>query len=231
MSLTVLYEDNHLIAVNKACGDISQGDKTGDLSLPEQIKTWLVKKYNKPGNVFLGVIHRLDRPTSGVLVFSKTSKALARMNKLFSTQEVKKIYWAIVEKKPQEKQGELINYLAKNTAQNKSYVTTKENKEAKKAILTYRLIAESDNYYLLEVQLKTGRHHQIRVQLASIGCIIKGDLKYGAKRANKDGGISLHARSVEFLHPVQKEKIEIIANVPNDPLWQWFEENLLKTKN
>ncbi|MBW7867898.1 MAG: RluA family pseudouridine synthase [Brumimicrobium sp.] len=223
--LDVIYEDNHLIAVNKAVGDIVQGDKTGDTPLPEEIKSWLAEKYNKPGNVFCGVIHRLDRPTSGIVIFSKTSKALSRMNALFKTNGVQKTYWAIVEEKPPNKSGTLRNYLVKNEKQNKSYVTDASKKDAKEAILDYRLIAESDNYYLLEIALHTGRHHQIRAQLAHIGCHIKGDLKYGAKRANKDGGISLHARKVVFEHPIKKEIISITAKVPNEPLWKWFEEN------
>ncbi|PWH86297.1 RluA family pseudouridine synthase [Brumimicrobium oceani] len=226
MAVDVIYEDNHLIAVNKASGDITQGDKTGDLPLPDKIKLWLAEKYKKEGNVFCGVIHRLDRPTSGLVVFSKTSKALSRMNLLFKTREVEKVYWAIVETKPKEDTGSLIDYLKKNKDQNKSYSVKKGTPEAKEAVLDYKLIAQSDRYFLLEVYPQTGRHHQIRTQLANIGSIIKGDVKYGAKRSNKDGSISLHARKVKFIHPVKKEPIEITAKVPNEPLWKWFEKEV-----
>ncbi|RYM35186.1 RNA pseudouridine synthase [Brumimicrobium glaciale] len=224
--MDVIYEDNHLIAVNKASGDITQGDKTGDMPLPEIIKLWLAEKYKKEGNVFCGVIHRLDRPTSGLVIFSKTSKALSRMNELFKNQEVEKVYWAIVETKPQTDTGSLLDYLKKNTDQNKSYSVKKGTPEAKESVLDYKLIAQSDRYFLLEVNPKTGRHHQIRTQLANIGCIIKGDVKYGAKRSNKDGSISLHARRAKFIHPVKKEPIEITADVPNDPLWKWFKKEV-----
>jgi 23S rRNA pseudouridine1911/1915/1917 synthase len=226
MAIDVIYEDNHLIAVNKASGDITQGDKTGDMPLPEIIKLWLAEKYKKEGNVFCGVIHRLDRPTSGLVIFSKTSKALSRMNELFKNQEVEKVYWAIVETKPQTDTGSLLDYLKKNTDQNKSYSVKKGTPEAKESVLDYKLIAQSDRYFLLEVNPKTGRHHQIRTQLANIGCIIKGDVKYGAKRSNKDGSISLHARRAKFIHPVKKEPIEITADVPNDPLWRWFKNEV-----
>ncbi len=226
MGVNVIYEDNHLIAVNKAAGDIAQGDKTGDQPLPDKIKKWLAKKYNKLGNVYLGVIHRLDRPTSGVLVFSKTSKALSRMNQLFKTHEVEKTYWAIVENKPKESKGRLINYLRKNKKQNKSYSVKEGTPNAKKAILNYQLMAASDRYFLLKVQLETGRHHQIRAQLGNIGCIIKGDLKYGAKTSNKDGSISLHSRSLSFIHPIKNKRITITADVPNDNLWKWFEKEV-----
>lgn len=225
MSLEVIYEDNHLIAVNKNAGDITQGDKTGDETLPDKLKSWLAHKYKKEGNVYVGVIHRLDRPTSGVIVFSKTSKALPRMNKLFKTQEVRKIYWAIVENKPKNPKGSLVDYLKKNEKQNKSYVVEKGTKDAKEAIMDYELIGESDRYFLLEVNIQTGRHHQIRAQLANIGCTIKGDLKYGSKSSNKNGGISLHARSVKFIHPVRGEEVSIVAKVPDDNLWKFFEEN------
>lgn len=225
MSLEVIYEDNHLIAVNKNAGDITQGDKTGDETLPDKLKSWLAHKYKKEGNVYVGVIHRLDRPTSGVIVFSKTSKALPRMNKLFKTQEVRKIYWAIVENKPKNTKGSLVDYLKKNEKQNKSYVVEKGTKDAKEAIMDYELIGESDRYFLLEVNIQTGRHHQIRAQLANIGCTIKGDLKYGSKSSNKNGGISLHARSVKFIHPVRGEEVSIVAKVPDDNLWKFFEEN------
>lgn len=222
----VLYEDNHLIIINKKAGEITQGDKTGDLPLPEKVKLFLKEKYNKPGDVFLGVIHRLDRPTSGIVVFAKTSKALSRMNKMFQEKSIQKTYWAIVEQKPSIKQNELIDYLQKNEKQNKSYVVKQgQNKSIKKAILSYQLIRSSDKYHLIEVLPKTGRHHQIRVQLANIGSIIKGDLKYGAKRSNKDGSICLHARRIEFIHPVSKELIDVTAPVPNESLWKHFEEN------
>lgn len=228
MALKVIYEDNHLIAVNKKAGDIVQGDKTGDTPLPEIIKKWLADKYNKQGNVFCGVIHRLDRPTSGIIVFSKTSKALARMNKLFRDNNVGKTYWAIVESKPEVEAGTLKDYLQKNNRQNKSYSVSKNSRNAKEAILDYKLLASSDRYHLLEVNPITGRHHQIRTQLSNMGCIIKGDLKYGAKRPNKDGGISLHARNLSFIHPVSKEDLTITADVPDDTLWKWFEEKIGK---
>ncbi|RFC55004.1 RluA family pseudouridine synthase [Brumimicrobium aurantiacum] len=229
MSVNVIYEDNHLIAVNKSSGDITQGDKTGDTPLPDKIKLWLAKKYDKQGNVFCGVIHRLDRPTSGLVIFSKTSKALSRMNELFKKKEVQKVYWAIVETKPETPKGTLLNYLKKNKKQNKSYPVSKGTPESKEATLDYELIAESDRYFLLEVYPKTGRHHQIRTQLSNIGCVIKGDVKYGSRRSNKDGSISLHARKVNFIHPVKKEPVEILADVPNDPLWKWFEKEVEKT--
>ncbi len=220
--MTVIYEDNHLIAVNKTCNEIVQGDKTGDTPLSEQLKAWLKEKYQKPGNVFVGVTHRLDRPVSGVVLFAKTSKALSRMNEMFRTGEIKKTYWAIVKNRPPQEEGELINWLVRNEKQNKSYAYDTEKPNSKKAILNYKLIASSDNYYLLEIDLKTGRHHQIRVQLAKMGCPIRGDLKYGFDRSNKDGGISLHARKITFIHPVSKEPIEIIAPVPDDNLWKAF---------
>ena len=220
----ILFEDNHLIIVNKQAGEITQGDKTGDEPLPEKLKVFLKKKYNKPGNVFVGVVHRLDRPTSGIVVFAKTSKALSRMNKMFQEKKVQKTYWAVVEKAPKELTGELIDYLEKNTKQNKSYVLKQQNapkrKNVKKAILSYKLIQHLENYSLLEVKPKTGRHHQIRVQLSNIGAVIKGDLKYGAKRSNKDGSICLHAREIEFIHPVKKEQITIVAPVPKKDVWK-----------
>lgn len=227
MSLEVLYEDNHLIAVNKRSGDITQGDKTGDRPLPEIIQDWLKEKYNKPGNVFCGVIHRLDRPTTGIVLFAKTSKALARMNQQFQTKEVQKTYWAITEKSSVPPTGHLINYLRKDTVKNKSFAFDKEVPESKKAELTYEKISQSDRYDLFEVAPKTGRHHQIRVQLSTIGAIIKGDLKYGAKRSNPDGSICLHARKLSFIHPVSKEEIVITAPVPKeDTLWQFFEKSV-----
>lgn len=223
-NLQILHEDNHTIVVNKRPSDIVQGDKTGDEPLPEKIKTYLKVKYNKPGNVFCGVVHRLDRPTSGAVVFARTSKALERLNKQFREKETNKIYWAVVESKPPKNQDRLVNWLRKNEGQNKSYVVNSEN-NAKQAILTYRLIGQSDKYYLLEITLETGRHHQIRCQLAHIGCIIKGDVKYGAKRSNKDASIHLHARKLFFAHPTSNEEIKIIAPVPDEPLWQFFEQS------
>ena len=218
--MEVIYEDNHLIAVNKSCGEIVQGDKTGDLPLSESLKIWLKEKYNKPGNVFVGVTHRLDRPVSGIVLFAKTSKALARLNDMFRTGAIKKTYWAIVKRCPSQPEGELTHWLVRNEKQNKSYAYDTEQPNSKKAILHYKLIARSENYFLLEIDLKTGRHHQIRCQLAKMGCPIKGDLKYGFERSNKDGGISLHARSAAFTHPVSKQEITIVAPVPNDPLWK-----------
>jgi 23S rRNA pseudouridine1911/1915/1917 synthase len=221
--MEVLYEDNHLIAINKTCSEIVQGDKTGDTPLSEIVKQWIKVKHNKPGNVFLGVTHRLDRPVSGVVLFAKTSKALERMNELFRLGEIKKTYWAIVKNPPAQPEGELVHYLVRNEKQNKSYAYDTEKPGSKKAILSYKLVAKSDNYYLLEINLKTGRHHQIRCQLAKMNCPIKGDLKYGFDRSNKDGGISLHSRKAQFIHPVSKEKIEIIAPVPDDNLWKSFQ--------
>ena len=218
--LSILYEDNHLIAVNKTCRDIVQGDKTGDMPLSEKLKAWLKVKYNKPGNVFVGVTHRLDRPVSGVVLFAKTSKALARLNEMFRLGEVRKTYWAIVKNKPAADEGELVHWLVRNEKQNKSYAYDAERPNSKKAILHYRVIARSENYYLLEIDLKTGRHHQIRCQLSKMGCPIKGDLKYGFPRSNRDGGISLHARRAELIHPVSKQALTIVAPVPDDPLWR-----------
>ena len=209
--MEVIYEDNHIIAVDKTCREIVQGDKTGDKPLSEMLKAWLKKKYCKPGNVFVGVTHRLDRPVSGVVIFAKTSKALSRLNEMFRVGEVRKTYWAIVKNRPPQDEGELVDWLVRNEKQNKSYAYDTERPNAKKAILRYKLIAHSDHYYLLEIDLKTGRHHQIRCQLAKMGCPIKGDLKYGFDRSNKDGGISLHARSAEFIHPVSKENVRIVA--------------------
>lgn len=224
MAIEVLYEDNHLIGVNKKAGDITQGDKTGDETLPDKVKTWLKVKYDKPGNVFCGVIHRLDRPTSGIVMLAKTSKGLSRMNAMFQKKQVQKTYWAIVEEKPSTDSGSLSDYLKKNDKQNKSYVVNKSTPEAKHAELDFKLIASSDRYYLLEINPRTGRHHQIRTQLAHLGTIIKGDLKYGAKRSNGDGSISLHARKIQFTHPVSQESISITAPVPDDKLWKWFEK-------
>lgn len=218
--MTVVYEDNHIIIVNKTASEIVQGDKTGDVPLSETVKQYLKEKYHKPGNVFIGVTHRLDRPVSGLVVFAKTSKALSRLNEMFKNSEVKKTYWAIVKQTPAETEGELVNYLVRNEKQNKSYAYDTERPGSKKAVLHYRLIARSDNYSLLEVDLKTGRHHQIRCQLAKMGCPIKGDLKYGFPRSNPDGSICLHARRVRFVHPVSKELIDVVAPVPADNLWR-----------
>lgn len=218
--MTVVYEDNHIIIVNKTASEIVQGDKTGDVPLSETVKQYLKEKYQKPGNVFIGVTHRLDRPVSGLVVFAKTSKALSRLNEMFKNSEVKKTYWAIVKQTPAETEGELVNYLVRNEKQNKSYAYDTEKPGSKKAVLHYRLIARSDNYSLLEVDLKTGRHHQIRCQLAKMGCPIKGDLKYGFPRSNPDGSICLHARRVRFVHPVSKELIDVVAPVPSDNLWR-----------
>ena len=220
--MTVLYEDNHIIIVNKSSSEIVQGDKTGDKPLVEIVKEYIKEKYHKPGNVFLGVVHRLDRPVSGLVVFARTGKALARLNEMFRTKEVKKTYWAIVGNCPASPEGELCHWLVRNEKQNKSYAYDAERPGAKQAILDYRLIGRSDRYYLLEVDLKTGRHHQIRCQLAKIGCPIKGDLKYGAPRSNPDGSISLHARRVRFIHPVSKKEICVEAPLPEDRLWHSF---------
>jgi len=218
-NLQVLFEDNHIIVVNKRPGDIVQGDKTGDKPLSDTVKAFLKKKYNKPGNVYLGVVHRLDRPTSGIVLFAKTSKALPRLNKLFAEKSANKTYWAIVKNAPTEPEKRLVHYMKRNTKQNKSYANIKEVPDSKKAILTYKIIKKLDRYFLLEVDLETGRHHQIRSQLSSIGSPIKGDLKYGFNRSNEDGSIHLHARKLRFIHPVKKEPIEIIAPPPNDPIW------------
>lgn len=220
--MTVVYEDNHIIVVNKTSSEIVQGDKTGDIPLSETVKQYLKEKYQKPGNVFVGVTHRLDRPVSGLVVFAKTSKALSRLNEMFKNSEVKKTYWAIVKECPRELEGELVHYLVRNEKQNKSYAYDKEVPDSKKAILHYRLIARSQNYNLLEVDLKTGRHHQIRCQLAKMGCPIKGDLKYGFARSNPDGSICLHARRISFIHPVSKEQIDLEAPVPPGSLWNGF---------
>ncbi len=221
--MKVVYEDNHLIVVNKTASEIVQGDKTGDTPLSETVKQYIKEKYNKPGNVFLGVTHRLDRPVSGLVVFAKTGKALARLNDMFRLGEVKKTYWAIVKERPKELEGELVHWLVRNEKQNKSYAYDKEKANSKKAILRYKLIGHSQNYHLLEVDLQTGRHHQIRCQLAKMGCPIKGDLKYGSSRSNPDGSICLHARRVTFVHPVSKELIDLTAPLPSGNLWNGFE--------
>lgn len=218
-NLQVLHEDNHIIIVNKRPGDIVQGDKTGDTPLSEVVKEFIKIKYNKPGAVYLGVVHRLDRPTSGIVMFAKTSKALPRLNKIFKDKEAKKTYWAVVKNMPPQEQGTLVHYMKRNQKQNKSFAHIKEVPESKKAILDYKILQKLDNYYLLEIDLHTGRHHQIRSQLSSIGCPIKGDLKYGFDRSNKDASIHLHARKLTFEHPVKNIPIEVIAPTPSDPIW------------
>lgn len=218
-NLQVIYEDNHLIIVNKRAGDIVQGDKTGDTPLSDVVKAYLKDKYNKPGNVYLGVVHRLDRPTTGVVMFAKTSKALPRLNKLFSEKKARKTYWALVKQAPEIPQNTLIHWLKKNPKNNKSTTFNMEIEGSKKAILHYKTLHTLDNYTLLEIELETGRHHQIRTQLASIGSPIKGDLKYGFDRSNKDASISLHARRLQFQHPVSNEPIDVVAPLPNDPIW------------
>ncbi|MFC6860198.1 RluA family pseudouridine synthase [Zunongwangia atlantica] len=219
-NLQVLHEDNHVIIVNKRVGDIVQGDKTGDKPLSEVVKSYIKEKYNKPGNVYLGVVHRLDRPTSGIVLFSKTSKALPRLNKLFQQKDAKKTYWAVVKNRPPKDKDVLVHYLKRNPKQNKSFAHKNEVPDSKKAILEYRILKELNNYFLLEIDLQTGRHHQIRSQLSAIGCPIKGDLKYGFDRSNKDAGIHLHARKLEFIHPVKNEPVKVIAEVPDEPLWK-----------
>lgn len=220
-NLQVLYEDNHIIVVNKRPGDIVQGDKTGDKPLSEVVKSFLKEKYNKPGNVYLGVVHRLDRPTSGIVLFSKTSKALPRLNKVFQKKEAQKTYWAVVKNAPPKDKDRLTHFLKRNPKQNKSYAHIKEVPDSKEAILDYEILMELDNYFLMEVALHTGRHHQIRSQLSAIGCPIKGDLKYGFDRSNKDASIHLHARELKFTHPVKKEEIHIIAPQSHlDPIWK-----------
>lgn len=231
--MTILYEDNHIIAVSKTCHEIVQGDKTGDTPLSDTVKAYIKEKYQKPGEVFLGVTHRLDRPTTGVVIFARTSKALTRLNEMFKSHEkIQKTYWAIVDKAQgnqllNNETGNTIrleNYLWRNEKQNKSFVVKPSTNDAKRAVLSYQVIAHSERYMLLEINLETGRHHQIRCQLAAIGLPIKGDLKYGAKRSNPDGGISLHARKIEFIHPISKLPISIVAPVPDDTLWHTLEE-------
>lgn len=221
----ILYEDNHLIIINKECGEIVQGDKTGDITLAENVKSYIKKTYNKPGDVFLGITHRIDRPTSGIVIFAKTSKALSRMNKQFAEKQIQKTYWAIVDQTPPKIKDTITHYLVRNRKQNKSYAFESSKNQSKKASLSYEVIGHSDKFYLLEIELHTGRHHQIRAQLAKIGCIIKGDLKYGAARSNPDGGIHLHARRTKFIHPVKKEMITITAEPAEDNLWAFFKKN------
>lgn len=221
--MQVIYEDNHIIAVNKTGNEIVQGDKTGDTPLSDLVKDYIKQKYNKPGEVYLGVCHRLDRPTSGVVLFARTSKALTRLNEMFRQDDaIKKTYWAVVDKMPAPSEGILRHWLVRNTKQNKSYAHTTEKPDSKEAILNYRLLGSSDKYHLLEIELVTGRHHQIRAQLASIGCRIKGDMKYGFPRSNPNGGIYLHARKIEFMHPVSREPVQITAQTPSDALWDYF---------
>lgn len=227
MENKILYEDNHIIAINKKSGDLAQGDKTGDTPLVEHVKQYLKEKYNKPGDVFLGIPHRLDRPTSGILLFARTSKALTRLNDMFKNKDFEKTYWAVVKNMPPKQEDTLVHYLGKNQKQNKSYASTEKTKNGLKCELTYKVIAESNHYYLLEVKPKTGRHHQIRVQLSTIGCPIKGDIKYGFERANEDKSIHLLARNISFTHPVSKEKLHITAPVPkNDVLWEVLSKNV-----
>ncbi|MEC3908769.1 RNA pseudouridine synthase [Tamlana sp. 2201CG12-4] len=218
-NLQVLYEDNHIIVVNKRAGDIVQGDKTGDKPLSDVVKDYIKAKYNKPGNVYLGTVHRLDRPTTGLVIFAKTSKVLPRLNKLFLSKAIHKTYWAIVKKQPPKPEDTLVHWLKKDSKSNKSKAYFNEVSNSKKAILHYKIITKLDNYYLLEVNLETGRHHQIRAQLSTIGCPIKGDLKYGFNRSNKDASIHLHAKQIEFIHPVKKEPVSVNAPLPNDTIW------------
>lgn len=223
--MEILYEDNHLIAVNKKVSDIVQKDKTGDVALEDLVKSYIKEKYNKPGDVFLGVTHRIDRPVSGVVLFARTSKALERLNVMFQEKKAEKVYWAIVKEKPPKEEDILIHYIKRDQEKNKSYAFDKDVPGSKKAITRYKLLGASDNFYLLEVKIETGRHHQIRCQLAKIGCPIRGDLKYGFARSNPDGGISLHSKSMRFLHPVKNEEIIIEAPLPEDSLWNYFKEN------
>ena len=218
-NLQVLHEDNHIIVINKRVGDLVQGDKTGDKPLSEIVKEYIKEKYNKPGEVFLGVVHRLDRPTTGIVVFAKTSKALTRLNELFSKRETQKTYWAVVKNKPPKSEDTLVQYLKRNEKSNSSKAHIKEVPDSKRASLDYKIIKELNNYFALEINLHTGRHHQIRSQLAAIGCPIKGDLKYGFDRSNPDGGIHLHAQKLAFIHPVSKEELVLLAPTPNEVIW------------
>lgn len=226
----VLFEDNHIIIVNKKAGDIVQADVYDDKTLRDEVKDYIKEKYQKPGNVFLGVVHRIDRPVTGAVIFARTSKALARMNDMFRHRRLQKIYWAVVDQPPPKEEDYLVNYLRKEESKNKSYITNENHPEAVKAELSYKLLAASDRYFLLQVELFTGRHHQIRAQLAAIGCRIKGDLKYGFPRSNPDASIHLHARSLKFIHPVSKEEVSVVAPPPNEPLWNFFTDILLKNK-
>jgi len=218
----ILYEDNHLIIVNKLPGELVQGDETGDVTLADSVKAYLKEKYSKPGNVYLGIPHRLDRPTSGIVVYARTEKALIRMSELFRGSGVKKTYWAVTDNCPNSEEGELVHYIVRDAKTNKCKAFQKEVKGSKLARLSYRVLAKSDRFFLIEIDLHTGRHHQIRAQLASIGCHIKGDLKYGAPRSNPDGGIHLHARRISFIHPIRREEIAIVAPPPKDSLWDYF---------
>jgi 23S rRNA pseudouridine1911/1915/1917 synthase len=221
----VLFEDNHIIIINKLPSQIVQGDKTGDIPLSDLLKDYIKTKYSKPGEVFLGVVHRLDRPVSGVTIFARTSKALSRLNEMLKNHQINKTYWAVVKNPPPEPEGRLINFLLRDESRNKSFVVPEKTKNAQNAELVYKVLNKSQSYYLLEVDLLTGRHHQIRSQLSAIGCPIKGDLKYGFPRSNPDGSIHLHARKINFLHPVKKEMISITANPPSDPVWNYFLTN------
>ncbi len=223
-NVDIIYEDNHILVVNKKPSQIVQGDKTGDIPLTEHLKAYLKEKYNKAGNVYVGLVHRIDRPASGLVVFAKTDKAGSRLSKLFQERDLKKTYWAVVQNPPPEAKGHLIDFLKKNEKQNKSYVVDADIHGAKKAELIYNYLGKSDRYHLLEVELLTGRHHQIRCQLANVGCIIKGDVKYGFDRANKDLSIHLHARLIELIHPVKKVSIQLKSNPPKDPVWDYFME-------
>lgn len=220
--MEIIYEDNHLIAVNKRVSEIVQGDKTGDVTLADKVKAYIKEKYNKPSAVFLGVAHRIDRPVSGVVLFSRTSKALARLNEMIKNRQIKKIYWAIVKNRPPADAGTLEHYLTRNTEQNKSFAHDREGANSQLAVLSYEVIGSGSGFWYLKIDLQTGRHHQIRAQLAKIGCPIKGDIKYGYDLANTDGGINLHARSLEFIHPVAKTPLIIIAPLPSDPIWTYF---------
>ena len=224
--LEVLFEDNHLIVVNKLPGQLVQGDKTGDAPLGDLVKEYIKVKYEKPGEVFLGVVHRIDRPVSGIVIFARTSKALARMNELFREKKIQKTYWAVVKNRPPSDQGTLIHYLIKDEARNKSKAYDKEIKNSQRSWLDYKVLGKSDNYFLLEINPHTGRHHQIRVQLSTMGCPIKGDIKYGFDRTNEDGSIHLHARSIQFIHPVKGEEIRLTASVPNEVIWNFFEKTI-----
>ena len=222
----ILFEDNHLIVINKLPSQIVQGDKTGDKPLSDLVKDYIKVKYKKSGEVFLGVVHRLDRPVSGAVIFARTSKSLTRINALIKNREIYKTYWAVVKNKPPKENDTLVHFLRRDEARNKSFLTSENTKNSQQASLTYRLIGSSDNYFLLEIDLHTGRHHQIRAQLAGIGCPIKGDLKYGYPRSNSDGSIHLHARKLNFIHPVTQKPVSILASAPNDPVWSYFEQNI-----